>query len=134
MGGVVMPRKNGLTKKEKAFCEAYVFDSESATGAYMKAYGCAYKTANTQGWKVLRKPLIQEYINKLQQEAFAAACITAEKVALKLSEIAFAQKGDKEYNATAQLKALELLQKQMNLQHTNITADINTDINITIGE
>ena len=100
-----MPRKNGLTKKEKAFCEAYVFDSESATGAYMKAYDCAYKTANTQGWKVLRKPLIQEYINKLQQEAFAAACITAEKVALKLSEIAFAEKGDKEYNATAQLKA-----------------------------
>lgn len=127
-----MPRKNGLTKKEKAFCEAYVFDCESATGAYMKAYGCAYKTANTQGWKVLRKPLIQEYINTLQKEAFAAACITAEKVALKLSEIAFAEKGDKEYNATAQLKALDLLQKQLGLQKQHIDADLHTDINITI--
>ncbi len=127
-----MPRKNGLTKKEKAFCEAYVFDSESATGAYMKAYGCAYKTANSQGWKVLRKPHIQEYINTLQQEAFSAACITAEKVALKLSEIAFAKKGDKDYNTTAQLKALDLLQKQMGIQHNKIEADIKTDINITI--
>ena len=129
-----MPRKNGLTKKEKAFCEAYVFDSESATGAYMKAYGCAYKTANTQGWKVLRKPLIQEYINKLQQEAFAAACITAEKAALKLSEIAFAQKGDKEYNTTAQLKALDLLQKQLGLQKQHIDADLHASINIEITE
>ena len=127
-----MPRKNGLTKKEKAFCEAYVFDNESATGAYMKAYDCAYKTANTQGWKVLRKPLIQEYINKLQQEAFAAACITAEKVALKLSEIAFAEKGDKDYNTTAQLKALDLLQKQLGLQKQHIDADLHSEINITI--
>ena len=129
-----MPRKNGLTKKEKAFCEAYVFDSESATGAYMKAYDCSYKTANTQGWKVLRKPHIQEYINTLQQEAFAAACITAEKVALKLSEIAFAPKGDKEYNTTAQLKALELLSKNMGLQKQHIEQDIHTDIVISIEE
>lgn len=129
-----MARKAGLTKKEKAFCEAYVFDSESATGAYMKAYECAYSTANAQGWKVLRKPHIQEYINTLQQEALAAACITAEKVALKLGEIAFTPKGDKEYNATAQLKALDLLQKQLGLQKQHIDADLHTDINITIGE
>lgn len=129
-----MPRKAGLTKKEKAFCEAYVFDSESATGAYMKAYGCAYNTANAQGWKVLRKPHIQEYINTLQQEALAAACITAEKVALKLGEIAFSPKGDEDYNASAQLKALDLLQKQLGLQKQNINADLHTDINITIGE
>ena len=75
-----MPRKNGLTKKEKAFCEAYVFDSESATGAYMKAYDCSYKTANTQGWKVLRKPLIQEYINKLQQENHKAYIVKFEEL------------------------------------------------------
>ena len=127
-----MPRKAGLTKKEKAFCEAYVFDGESATGAYLKAYDCEYSTANTAGWKMLRKPHIQEYINAIQQEAFAAACITAEKVALKLADIAFAAKGDEDYNATAQLKALELLQKQLGIQHNKIEADIKTDINITI--
>lgn len=129
-----MARKNGLTKKEKAFCEAYVFDSESATGAYLKAYECAYSTANAQGWKMLNKPYIKEYIETLQKQAFEAACITAEKVALKLGEIAFAKKGDEDYNATAQLKALDLLQKQLGLQHQHIEADLHTDINITIGE
>lgn len=129
-----MPRKNGLTKKEKAFCEAYVFDGESATGAYLKAYDCEYSTANAQGCKMLRKPHIKEYIETIQKEAFAAACITAEKVALKLADIAFAAKGDEDYNTAAQLKALDLLQKQLGLQKQHIDADLHTDINITIGE
>lgn len=129
-----MPRKAGLTKKEKAFCEAYVFDAESATGAYLKAYGCEYSTANAQGHKMLRKPHIKEYIDALQKEAFEAACITAEKVALKLADIAFAAKDDEHYTASAQLKALDLLQKQMGLQTQKIDADVRTDININITE
>ena len=87
-----MPRKAGLTKKEKAFCEYYVFDSESATQAYLKAYDCEHTTANAQGCKMLRKPHIKEYIDTLQKQAFEAACISAEKVALKLADIAFAAK------------------------------------------
>ena len=83
---------------------------------------------------MLRKPHIKEYIETLQKEAFDAACISAEKVALKLADIAFANKEDEHYNATAQLKALDLLQKQMGLQHQKIDADIKSDINITIGE
>lgn len=125
---------NKLTKKEKAFCEYYVLESESATGAYQKAYDCAYNTANAQGCKMLRKPRIREYIDALQQEAFEMACISAEKVALKLSEIAFAPKGDEDYNASAQLKALDLLQKQMGLQKQNIEQEIHTDINIIVEE
>ena len=125
---------NKLTKKEKAFCEYYVLESESATGAYQKAYDCAYNTANAQGCKMLRKPRIREYIDALQQEAFEMACISAEKVALKLSEIAFAPKGDKDYNATAQLKALELLSKNMGLQKQHIEQEIKTNINITVEE
>jgi phage terminase small subunit len=129
-----MARKAGLTKKEMAFCEYYVFHSESATQAYLKAYGCEYSTANTSGWKLLHKPHIKEYINELQKQAYDAACITAEKVALKLSEIAFAAKGDEDYPATAQLKALDLLQKQLGLQTQKVEADVKTDINIVIEE
>ena len=129
-----MPRQDGtLTKKEKTFCEEYV-KRGSATAAYLAAYDCEYSTANTAGWKMLHKPHIREYIDTLQKEAFAAACITAEKVALKLGEIAFAAKGDEDYNASAQLKALDLLQKQLGLQKQQIEADLHTDINITIGE
>lgn len=127
-----MPRKDGtLTKKEKAFCEEYV-KVGSATKAYLNAYGGTYETANATGWRVLKKPGIKEYIAELQKEAFASACINAEKVALKLAEIAFAEKGDENYSASAQLKALDLLQKQLGLQTHKVEADITQDIVINI--
>lgn len=129
-----MGRKNGLTKKEKAFCEYYVIDGLSATQAYIKAYEAEYSVANKHAWEKMRSPLVKEYIEALQKQAFEAACISAERVALKLSEIAFAAKGDEDYNATAQLKALDLLQKQMGLQSQRIEADVKTDITITIEE
>lgn len=129
-----MPRKNGLTKKEMAFCEEYVLNGGSATKAYLAAYDCAKSTASTSGWKVLKRDGVKEYIAQLQKEAFASACITAERVALKLSEIAFSDKEDANYNASAQLKALDLLQKQLGVQTQKIEADISTDINITIEE
>ena len=131
-----MARKEGLTKKEKAFCEEYVLNGGSATTAYLAAYGCAYDTANAAGWKMLKKEHIREYMTALQKEAYDAACITAERVALKLSEIAFADKKDEHYGAASQLKALDLLQKQLGLQQQKIEADLNahTEINITIEE
>ena len=129
-----MPRKNGLTKKEKAFCEEYVINGGSATKAYLTAYECAPSTASTAGWKVLKRDGVKEYIAELQKEAFAAACISAERVALKLADIAFSDKGDENYNASAQLKALDLLQKQLGIQTQKIEADITTDIVINIEE
>ena len=127
-----MPRR--LTLKEKTFCEEFVANGGNASRAYQFAYGCSIEDARGRYGKTFRKPEVKEYIEALQKEAFAAACITAERVALKLGEIAFADKGDKEYNTTAQLKALELLSKNMGLQKQNINADLHTDINITIGE
>lgn len=120
-----------LTKKQRSFCEKYV-EYGNATKAYLEAYGCEYSTANTQGFRMLKKQEILEYITALQKEAYAVACISAERVALKLSEIAFAAKDDEYYNISSQLKALDLLQKQLGLQHQKIEADVNTDINITI--
>lgn len=130
-----MAKREGLTKKEKAFCEYYALENESATSAYLKAYeGCSYNTARAQSYKVLRKTFVKEYIEALQKQAFETACISAEKVALKLAEIAFSSKDDKEYNANAQIKALDLLQKQMGLQKQRIEQEIKTDINITVEE
>lgn len=130
-----MAKREGLTKKEKAFCEYYALENESATRAYLKAYeGCCYSTAQARAYKVLRKPQVKEYIEALQKQAFETACISAEKVALKLAEIAFSSKDDKEYNANAQIKALDLLQKQMGLQKQHIEQEIKTDINITVEE
>lgn len=125
-----------MTLKEKAFCEEYVVNGYNAIQAYLKAYECSPETANATACRVVRRPHVQEYIQALQKEQFKAACITAERVGIKLAEIAFAAKGDEEYNATAQLKALDLLQKQLGLQKSKqeIEANVNQDINIVIEE
>lgn len=123
-----------LTNKEKAFCEEYVVNGGNASRAYQFAYGCSIEDARKRYCKTYRKPEIKEYITALQKEAFAAACITAERVALKLADIAFAEKDDEYYGAVSQLKALDLLQKQLGLQHQKIEAEVNNDITITIEE
>lgn len=123
-----------LTKKEKAFCEEYVSNGCNSSRAYQTVYGCSIEDARKRYCKTFRKPEIKEYIAALQKEAFEAACINAERVALKLADIAFAEKEDEIYGASAQLKALDLLQKQLGLQKQKIDADITTDITITIDE
>ena len=75
-----------------------------------------------------------DYITSLQSEAYEAAFITAERVALKLADIAFADKDDEYYGVSAQLKALELIQKQLGLQQQKIEADLHNDIIININE
>lgn len=123
-----------LTKKEKAFCEEYVANGCNASRAYYAVYDTTPENARKLYCKTFRKPEVKEYIATLQKEALERACITAERVALKLGEIAFADKEDEVYGATAQLKALDLLQKQLGLQKQHIEADIHTDIVINIEE
>lgn len=132
-----MVRSNGtrtLTRKEKAFCEEFVANGGNASRAYYAAYDTTLENARKMYCKVFRKPEVKEYIEKLQKAAFDAACINAERVGLKLAEIAFSEKGDDYYTATSQLKALDLLQKQLGLQTQKIDADLHTDIEITIDE
>jgi phage terminase small subunit len=123
-----------LTKKEKAFCEAYVANGGNSSRAYAEVYECCIEDARKRYCKTFRKPEIKEYIRELQKVAFDNACITAERVALRLSEIAFADREDEIYTTSAQLKALDLLQKQLGLQHQKIEAEVSTDIVINIEE
>ena len=123
-----------LTKKEKAFCEEYIQNGCRASTAYATVYGCCIEDAKKRYCKTFRKPEIKEYIAALQREAFEAASITAERVALKLADIAFADKDDEVYAVSSQLKALDLLQKQLGLQHQKVEADVKTDIIINIEE
>lgn len=123
-----------LTAKEKAFCEAYV-ECYNIKEAYVKAYNNTnLETARSNGSQVLKRPRVKAYIAQLQKEAFERAMITPERIANKLADIAFAEKGDKEYDAKAQLKALDLLQKQMSLQNQNINANVETTIKLVIEE
>lgn len=130
-----MARKDGtLTLKEKAFCEEYVANGGNASRAYFAAYDTTKENARKEYCKVFRRPAVKAYIQALQKEAFDAACINAERIALRLSDIAFADKDDEYYTVSAQLKALDLLQKQLGLQRQKLEAEVKQDIVITIGE
>ena len=123
-----------LTKKERAFCEEYVANGCNASRAYYAVYDTTLENARKEYCKTFRKPEVKAYIAELQKEAYERACISAERVALKLADIAFSDKEDEVYGVTAQLKALDLLQKQLGLQHQKVEADVNAEINITITE
>ena len=130
-----MPKNGELTKKQEEFCAEYVRNGYNATQAYKTVYGCADCTASSQACKCLKKANILERVRAIQKEQFEAACITAERVGKKLAEIAFSSKGDRYYNSQAQIKALDLLQKQLGLQQQKIDANVNsTIINVEVCE
>lgn len=119
-----------LTKKNMQFCEEYIKDY-NATQAYLRTYQCAYNTAGSKSGALMRKPEVQEYIHKLQKAEFAAAAINAERVGLHLAGIAF--DGDKLYASPAQMKALDLLQKQLGLQKQSVDANVNQELKIEVN-
>ena len=127
-----MPNYRNLNEKQRKFCELYVSNGYKQGEAYLEAYGLTdMDSARAGACRILKNQKIREYITQLQKEAFEAQCINAERVATKLAEIAFAQKDDQYYTAPNQLKALDLLQKQLGLQNQKIEMS-SQDININI--
>jgi phage terminase small subunit len=60
-----------LTAQQKDFC-VYYMRNRNATQAYLKAYGCAYTTANTNGPALLVKTHIKEEVRRLREIKNAA--------------------------------------------------------------
>lgn len=124
-----------LTKLQEDFIGEYMQNGYNATQAYLKVYGGDYKKANKNAYKTYHTPEVKREIERRQMEIYETLNISAERIATELSTMAFAEKGDKDYNATAKLKALDLLQKQLGLQQQKIKADVETTtINLTIGD
>jgi len=61
-----MNETEGLTEKQLLFCQYFV-RSLNKTQSYMKAYGCSYATANTEGPALLTNPRIREEIKRLKE-------------------------------------------------------------------
>lgn len=126
----------GLTPQQTRFIEEYVSNGYKSSAAYLAAYNCTLDTAYKNAYRILKKPEAQKYMQYLQKDRIAAQGITAERILEELSSIAFAEKGDEHYNATAKLKAIDLLQKQMGLQKQQIKAEVeqNQEIRVTIED
>ena len=125
--------KLGLTAKERAFCEEYV-KTYNAGQAYMEVYDCKLNTALSDGYKMLKRPAIVEYIKELQQElnnryVDAAAIILNEL----MQDIIYRDESGN--HSPTWLKSADLAQKQLGLQ--KLKADVqqeHTIININIDE
>ena len=127
-----MATYRNLNEKQRKFCELYVSNGYKQGEAYLEAYDLTdMDSARAGACRILKNQKIREYITQLQKEAFEAQCINAERVATKLAEIAFADKSDQYYTAPNQLKALDLLHKQLGLQNQKIEMS-SQDININI--
>ena len=92
-----------LTAKQKRFCDEYLIDL-NATQAAIKA-GYSEKTAYRTGADNLRKPQIEEYIEKRQKELSRSTEITQERVIKELALIAFSNNADYAHVVEKKMKA-----------------------------
>ena len=125
--------KLGLTAKERAFCEEYV-KTYNAGQAYMEVYDCKLNTALSDGYKMLKRPAIINYIKELQQALTERYVDAASIILNELMEDIVYRDADNNHSPTW-LKSVDLVQKQLGLQ--KLKADIqaeNTVINVRIEE
>ena len=80
-----------LTDKEKRFCEEWIIDLNGAASARRTGY---LKNSAFQAFRMLKKPKIQEYIKKLQEDRAIRTHITQDRVLQEYSIIAFSDIAD----------------------------------------
>ena len=125
--------KLGLTAKERAFCDEYV-KTYNAGQAYMAVYDCKLNTALSDGYKMLKRPAIINYIKELQQALTERYVDAASIILNELMEDIVYRDADGKHSQTW-LKSADLAQKQLGLQ--KLKADIqqeHTIININVKE
>lgn len=89
--------KNGLTNNWQVFADAYVSDpNRNMAEAYKKAYPrCTNKkTAHTEASYLLKKPEIQQYIDRVTENANRRAEVTIERVLSEIANVAFLDPAD----------------------------------------
>ena len=125
--------KLGLTAKERAFCYEYV-KTYNAGQAYMAVYDCKKNTALSDGYKMLKRPAIINYIKELQQALTERYVDAASIILNELMEDIIYRDEDGNHSSTW-LRSADLAQKQLGLQ--KLKADVqqeHTIININVDE
>lgn len=76
----------GITAKNQRFAEEYLVDLNATQAAIRSGY--SPKTAGVQGFELLKKPQIAEFIRKKQEKRAIRTNITADRVLQELGRIA----------------------------------------------
>lgn len=82
-----------LTDKQQLFCIYYI-RCFNATKAYQKAYGCDYRTAQSNGYQLLTNTYIRDEIMRLKQERLNREFLSETDIFQKYMDIAFADVTD----------------------------------------
>ena len=102
-----------MTAKEKEYVLEYLANGYNAQKAYNKVYKKPDGTKSGYAYDILAKPEIKQYIREYRRKKLEALNVDNERIIEKLTEIAFAEKGDDYYKSADQIKALDLLQKML---------------------
>lgn len=78
-----------LTEKQKMFC-LYYLQHFNATKAYMQAYGCDYKTANSNAYLLMVNHGVKKELDRLKAEMQRNSYVTIEKIIGEYIKQAFA--------------------------------------------
>lgn len=78
-----------LTDKQRLFCTHYI-RCFNATKAYQRSYGCDYRTAQSNGYKLLTNTYIKQEILRLKQERLNREFLSESDIFQKYMDIAFA--------------------------------------------
>lgn len=82
-----------LTDKQQLFCIYYI-RCFNTTKAYQKAYGCDYRTAQSNGYQLLTNTYIRDEIMRLKQERLNREFLSESDIFQKYMDIAFADMTD----------------------------------------
>lgn len=82
-----------LTDKQQLFCIYYI-RCFNVTKAYQKAYGCDYRTAQSNGYQLLTNTYIRDEIMRLKQERLNREFLSESDIFQKYMDIAFADMTD----------------------------------------
>lgn len=128
---MALPPQAGLTAKEQRFCEEYVLDY-NATRAAIRA-GYSERSAASNAWKILRRPGVQNFLKRAQQEQRDRLCLSGDRVVLELfdllekckepepvrvwskTEKRYVNTGEYKFDSRGALKTVELLMKHLGM-------------------
>lgn len=117
-----------LTDKQQLFCIYYI-RCFNATKAYQKAYGCDYRTAQSNGYQLLTNTYIRDEIMRLKQERLNREFLSETDIFQKYMDIAFAdvtdfvEFGNEEMEVTLDTGE----HKTITVSHVNIKNDTDVD-------
>lgn len=123
-------QNTNLTDKQQLFCIHYI-RCFNATKAYQKAYGCDYRTAQSNGYQLLTNTYIRDEIFRLKQERLNREFLSESDVFQKYMDIAFAdvtdfvEFGNEDVDVDVILDTGE--RKTITVSHVNIKNDADVD-------